>query len=340
MSSLQDKLTELFAAAFMKAGYGADLGKVVLSQRPDLGQYQCNGALPAAKQYKQNPRQIAQQVIDALETPEIFADLSLAGPGFINITLTDDTLAQHTRQLANDDRLGVPRVDQPRNVVIDFGSPNVAKPMHAGHIRTNVIGDSLQRLYRFTGDHVISDSHLGDWGTQMGMIIYEIGQRKPDLPYFDPDFSGPYPEDTPVTMAELEELYPAISARSEADPAIREVVKQVTVELQQGRPGYRALWQKIVDLSNAEQAEDFDVLDISFNYIFGESHYHDMIPAMLGHLKESGISQESQGAVVIRLSPEEGETNEIPPFILVKSDGGYMLRDNRSGNSRREGEPV
>jgi arginyl-tRNA synthetase len=323
MLSLKEKLTALFAGAFEACQFDPKFGEVVLSQRPDLGQFQCNGALPAARVYKQNPRQIAQAVLDALKDGGIFANLSVAGPGFINITLTDDFLAEHIQEMAADERLSCPPVENPRNVVIDFGSPNVAKPMHVGHLRSSIIGDSLQRLYRFRGDHVIGDNHLGDWGVQMGMIIYELSLRQPDLPYFDPDYSGPYPEEPPISIDELEELYPAIAARSETDPAVREAVRQATVDLQQGRPGYRALWQHMVNVSNAEQKADFETLGITFDHWYGESHYHNMIPPMIERLRETGHAQVSRGAVVVPLTPEE-EEQEIPPLILVKSDGAYM----------------
>ena len=321
MPSLKEKLTAIVSNAFEAAGFDPALGEVVVSQRPDLGQFQCNGALPAAKQYKQNPRQIAQVVLDHLSEPNIFSNLSLAGPGFINITLTDDYLAQHTREIATDERLSSPLVEEPRTVVIDYGSPNVAKPMHVGQLRTSVIGESLRHVYQFRGDHVIGDNHLGDWGLQMGMLIYEIGQRMPDLPYFDPDYSGPYPDPLPLTMDDFQVMYPSVSARSEADPAVREAVRQATVELQQGRPGYRALWQKMMEISNANQSDDFNMLGIEFDYVYGESHYHDMIPHMLAHLKEEGHVQRSEGALVIPLLPEDGR--EIAPLMLVKSDGGY-----------------
>ena len=321
MPSLKEKLTTIFGSAFEAAGFDPALGEVVVSQRPDLGQFQCNGALPAAKTYKKNPRQIAQAVLDHLPEPDIFADLSLAGPGFINISLSDDYLAQHIRQIAADDRLGSLPVKQPRTVVIDYGSPNVAKPMHVGQLRTCVIGESLRRIYQYRGDEVIGDNHLGDWGLQMGMLIYAIEQHMPDLPYFDPDYSGPYPDPLNLTVEDFQEMYPSVSARSEADPAVREAVRQATVELQQGRPGYRALWQKMVDISNANQDIDFKMLGIDFDYVYGESHYHDMIPAMLAHLKEDGHSQLSEGAVVIPLQPEDGR--ELAPLMLVKSDGGY-----------------
>ena len=321
MPSLKEKLTAIVSNAFEAAGFDPALGEVVVSQRPDLGQFQCNGALPAAKQYKQNPRQIAQVVLDHLSEPNIFSNLSLAGPGFINITLTDDYLAQHTREIATDERLSSPLVEEPRTVVIDYGSPNVAKPMHVGQLRTSVIGESLRHVYQFRGDHVIGDNHLGDWGLQMGMLIYEIGQRMPDLPYFDPNYTGPYPDSLPLTMDDFQVMYPSVSARSEADPAVREAVRQATVELQQGRPGYRALWQKMMEISNANQSDDFNMLGIEFDYVYGESHYHDMIPHMLAHLKEEGHVQRSEGALVIPLLPEDGR--EIAPLMLVKSDGGY-----------------
>lgn len=323
MSSLSQELSRLFARAFEARGLDPRYGDVVVSQRPELGQFQCNGALPAAKAAKVPPREVAQAVVDALPERDRFRDVSLAGPGFINVTLTDEALADFARRQAGGERLGCdPRLD-PETVLIDFGGPNVAKAMHVGHLRSSVIGDCLQRLFRFVGDRVVSDVHLGDWGTQMGMLLVEMRRRRPDLPYFDAAFAGPYPAEAPVTIADLEEMYPAASARAKADEAEAEAARQATRELQDGRPGYRALWQHFVDVSLAELRKDFGALGVDFDLWLGESHAHPRIAAMIERLKVSGAAVESEGAWVIPLPEAPGE-KELPPLLLVKSDGAVL----------------
>jgi arginyl-tRNA synthetase len=313
----------LFGDAFEANGLDRQFGEVTISQRPDLGQFQCNGALPAAKQKKENPRALAQAVLDALGERDIFKDLSLAGPGFINASLTDEFLGRWTAGIAADDRLGVATVETPRSVVIDFGGPNVAKAMHVGHLRSTIIGDSLQRVFRFAGDRVTSDVHLGDWGTQMGMLITELKRRRPELPYFDPENTGPFPEESPITIDDLEAMYPEASARSKSDPEAAEEARAATVELQRGRPGYRALWRHFVTISAEALKRDFGRLGIVFDLWMGESTVQPRIPAMLERLEREGHIQESQGARVIPIPPLE-DGREIPPLILVKSDGGVM----------------
>lgn len=325
MISIKNYLSELFTQAFTACGYDAKLGEVVLSNRPDLSQFQCNGALPAAKMHGKNPRAIAEQVLAQVQNQkaEIFAELTIAGPGFINITLSDSFLAEFIQAMANDDRFLCPLKADPETVVIDFGGPNVAKSMHVGHLRSAIIGDSLQRLYRFMGDRVISDIHLGDWGTQMGMLICELKQRQPDLIYFDAAYTGPYPAEAPITIDDLEAMYPIASAHCKSDPSALQAALQATVELQQGRPGYRALWQHFCQLSIATLKRDFAALGVSFDYWFGESRYHERIPAMLDRLKAGRFAQLSDGAWVIPVATE-ADANPMPPLILVKSDGGYL----------------
>jgi arginyl-tRNA synthetase len=323
VKSLLATLTDIFGDAFEAAGIERSLGEVVVSQRPELGQFQCNGALPAAKRLGQNPRTAAQAVLDALGSREIFADLSLAGPGFINITLTDEYLGRWASEVAADARLGVPTVESPRSVVLDFGGPNVAKAMHVGHLRSPIIGDSLQRLFRFLGDNVTSDVHLGDWGTQMGMLITELRREQPGLPYFDEAFTGPYPSESPVTIDDLESLYPRASARSKEDAEAKEAARIATMELQQGRPGYRALWRHFVDVSTVALKRDLGSLGVYFDLWLGESDAQPRIPAMIERLEREGFVEESQGARVIALPPEP-DGRELNPLILVKSDGGVM----------------
>jgi arginyl-tRNA synthetase len=323
VQSLLTKLASIFGDAFAANGLDRQFGEVTVSQRPDLGQFQCNGALPAAKQMKGNPRALAQSVLDALAEREIFSDLSLAGPGFINISLTNEYLSQWIGAVAGDDRLGCPLVAEQRSVVIDFGGPNVAKAMHVGHLRSTIIGDSLQRIFRFMGDRVTSDVHLGDWGTQMGMLITELERRRPDLPYFDADFTGPYPEQSPITIEDLEAMYPVASALAKSDATAMEQARTATVELQRGRPGYFALWQHFVRISAEALKRDFGSLGITFDLWMGESSVQPLIPEMLERLKSEGFMQESQGAWVIPIPPLENG-REIPPLIMVKSDGGVM----------------
>lgn len=326
MQALTERLTDLFADAFADAGYDRAYGEVVASSRPDLGDFQCNGALPAASDAGQNPRQIAQAVVEAVDDDarsETFASVELAGPGFINIRLQDGFLAQQIEQMAADERLGVPAVAEPQRVVLDYGGPNVAKPMHVGHLRASIIGDSLKRLFGFRGDHVVGDVHLGDWGLQMGMLIIEVRRRYPDLPYFDPDYGGPYPDESPVSMADLQEMYPAVSARCKEDAEAMEAARQATKELQEGRPGYRALWQHFVDVSVATLKSDFEELNIEFDLWLGESHADPYIPELVEGLRAGGHAYESEGALIMPIDRPDDKT-EIPPLMLLKSDGAAL----------------
>ncbi|MFW6063807.1 MAG: arginine--tRNA ligase [Chloroflexota bacterium] len=326
MKPITEKLSSLFSQAFATSGYDEVYGEVVPSNRPDLSDFQCNGALPAASEYKKNPRQIAQQVVDALDPQlreEVFSEVSLAGPGFINLRLSDRFLAQHVDEMRRDDRLGVPVVSRPRKVVLDFGGANVAKRMHIGHLRPTIIGDSLQRLFRFRGDRVVSDIHMGDWGLQMGMLIKEIEHRQPGLPYFDADYSGPYPEESPVDMDDLQEIYPAASARTKSDPEALEAARLATKDLQDGRPGYRALWQHIVDVSIDALKEDFERLGVTFDLWMGEADAHPRIEPMVRRLVREGYAEESAGAIIVTID-EPDDKAEIPPLMLLKSDGSVL----------------
>jgi arginyl-tRNA synthetase len=323
VKSLLSTLTDIFSDAFQAAGLDRTYGDVVVSQRADLGQFQCNGALAAAKEQKQNPRAVAQLVLDNLPQREIFAELSLAGPGFINIILTDDYLAGYLNRIAADERLSVEPVAEPKNVLVDYGGANVAKSMHVGHLRSAIIGESIKRVFRFMGDNVLGDVHLGDWGLQMGQLIVELKRERPDLPYFDPDFTGPYPEESPVTIRDLEVLYPQGSKRAKEDPEVAEAARQATMELQQHRPGYFALWRHFVNVSIVELKRDYGKLGVNFDLWLGESDVQDRLPAMIDGLRQQGHVESSQGAEVIYLPPQ-GEEKELNPLILVKSDGGVM----------------
>jgi len=322
MSSLSGALTDVVAQVFSELGLPAEYGRVTISNRPDLGQFQCNGALAAAKAAKQNPRAIAEQVLAKLQALPQLRDLSLAGPGFINLSLTDAALAQHANKIAADPRLAVAPKRRER-VVMDYGGANIAKPMHVGHLRAAIIGEALRRLFLFVGDHVVGDVHMGDWGLQMGMLISELEIREPDLPYFKVGFSGPYPTQSPVTLNELEELYPTANAACKADPARMERARMATAELQQGRPGYRALWQHFFDISVDAMKRDYGALGVHFDLWKGEACVDPLIPAMVETMKAKGIAELDKGALIVRVEKPE-DKKEIPPLILVKSDGAAM----------------
>ena len=322
-TSLLNQLSHIVGQVFDAAGLDKSYGKVVPSQRPELGQFQCNGALAAAKKVGRNPREIAEEVLTELEKTALFMDLSLAGPGFINMRLSDDFLLGHISDLAEDTHFGCRSTHTSQKVILDYGGPNVAKAMHVGHLRATIIGESLRRLRAFLGDDVVSDVHFGDWGLPMGLLLMEIEREQPDLPYFDTNFTGPYPKTSPVTVEELQELYPAASARSKEDPAFLESARIATFELQKGRAGYRALWQHMRDISIAETRTDFDLLGAQFTEWNGEADTNDHIPEMMARLKEEGYAEVSEGAIVVEVA-EDGDKKKMPPLILEKSDGAVM----------------
>ncbi|MCG8490660.1 MAG: arginine--tRNA ligase [Sneathiellales bacterium] len=322
-ASLLNQLSSLVGQVFTEMDLEPELGRVVISQRRELGQFQCNGALAAAKKARKNPREIAENVVQALEETGHFSELSLAGPGFINMSLTDQYLSDHFKALSSNAQFGARDGHKSEKVILDFGGPNVAKAMHVGHLRATIIGESLRRLREFLGDSVVSDVHFGDWGLPMGLLIKEIELTKPDLPYFDKNNEGPFPSESPVTVDELQELYPSASARSKEDAAFLERAREATFELQQGHAGYRALWQHMLDVSVAETKIDFDLLGAHFTEWNGEADTNELIPPMLERLKSENLSELSDGATVVRVE-EEGDKKEMPPLILQKSDGAVM----------------
>ena len=315
MTPLTEELGAIAGAAFAADGLPETLGRVQLSDRPDLAQFQCNGALAAAKQAKVNPRALAEKLVARLAANSIFSKVEVAGPGFINLTLSDTALEERASLVG---KAAVP--ENGRSMVIDFGGPNIAKPMHVGHLRSAIIGDSLQRLFRVNGWQVTSDVHLGDWGLQMGQLIGEIGHRGIAPVYFDASFKGPYPDKSPVTMDDLEEIYPAASAACKADPARLEEARRATAELQAGRPGYRALWQHFFDVSEQGLVREYSSLGIRFDLWKGEASVDRLIPPLIAMLKEKHVAVESEGALIVPVA-EPGDKKEMPPLILVKSDG-------------------
>ena len=323
MTSMRAKLTELVSAVVADLGYDPQYGEVVLSNRPDLSQFQCNGALPAAKKYGRNPRELAQEIADKLQTLPVFAAVSVAGPGFINLALTDAFLVEQLQALMADPRRGYAPTTTPRKFIVDYGGANVAKPMHIGHLRAAIIGESVKRLAHFAGHHVLGDVHLGDWGLQMGQVIAELADRHPDWRYFDAGFSGPYPDQSPITMAELDEIYPTASQRAKNDPAFMELARQATVELQAGRAGYYALWQHFVNVSVASLKADYADLNVHFDLWLGESDTQSLLDELIARLKNAGYAHESEGALVVDVTEPE-DKKELPPLLLVKSDGAVL----------------
>ena len=323
MEKLIDRLSAVVAEAFSAAGYDPACGRVTVSNRPDLCEFQCNGAMPAAKQHHKAPLVIAQDVVDRLQDGSVFASAEAVKPGFINLRVQPAYLAAHLEQMRQSERLGVTGECKPRGVVLDYGGPNVAKPLHIGHLRSAIIGESIKRIYRYFGDNVVGDIHLGDWGLQIGLIIAELERRKPDLPYFDESFTGPYPEEAPFTISELEEIYPTASARSKEDEPFAARAHEITFAVQQRRPGYYALWRHIMQVSVADLRKNYDNLNVSFDVWKGESDAQPYIPPMLEKLKAEGVLVESEGALVVPVA-EEGDRKELPPCILVKSDGATL----------------
>ena len=323
MKLLLDLLTEQVSGAFQAAGFDPKYGRVTLSNRPDLCEYQCNGALPAAKEYHKAPIQIASAVAEQLSSNPVFSSVEAVNPGFLNMKLSASYLADYVSEMAVSEHFGVESDPDAATVVVDYGGPNVAKPLHIGHLRSAIIGESIKRIYRFFGNNAIGDIHLGDWGLQMGLIIEEVHDRQPDLPYFDEDYTGDYPAEAPFTISELEEIYPCASAKSKVDEAFAARAHDATYKLQNGDRGYRAMWDHIMRISLADLKKNYDNLGVSFEVWYGESDAQPYIPEMLDIVKSKGLAIESEGALVVPVQ-EESDTKEIPPCILLKSDGATL----------------
>ena len=321
MKKILDIITEKMQRAFVDAGYDASFGRVTVSNRPDLCEYQCNGALSAAKQYKCAPIMIAKAVVEKLDEGD-YSLVEAVMPGFINLKLSDTFLQAYLEQMRTEEDFGVEKIGAGKTCVVDYGGANVAKPLHIGHLRPAIIGETLKRLHKFMGYNTIGDVHLGDWGLQMGLIIAELHERQPDLCYFDPDYTGEYPEEAPFTLSDLEEIYPTASGKKK-DPEFAEKAHTATFELQQGRRGYRAIWRHIMNISLPDLKRIYDVLNVHYEKWLGESDSHPYIPAMVADLKDRGLAVMSEGAWVIPVA-EEGDKKEVPPMILVKSDGSAI----------------
>lgn len=340
MTDLRTQLGEAVAAAFAAEGVDAVLARVTPSDRPDLADFQSNGALAAAKALKANPRELAAKVAARLEGDARLSSVEIAGPGFINLKLSDAALAARAAEVAADAaHAGAAVLAEPRTVVIDFAGPNVAKPMHVGHLRSSIIGESLKRLFRFRGDTVIGDAHFGDWGFQMGLLIVAVGDEGQNLPganAFLAEGDGPFPTEAPITLEDLERLYPQAAGQAKEDPAFRDRARKATAELQGGRPGYRALWKHFVAVSRTALEREFGALGVTFDLWNGESDADPVMAEMIAHLEQSGLLVEDDGARVVHVA-KPGETRKRkladgsvieapspPPLLVISSEGSAM----------------
>ena len=324
MKKILDLITDEVTKAFTECGYVAKYAKVTLSNRPDLCEYQCNGAMAAAKEYKKAPFMIADEVVEKLAANPIFAMAESVKPGFLNLKINEAYLADYVAKMQEDDgRFGCEATKAPKTIMIDYGGPNVAKPLHVGHLRSAIIGESVKRIGKFMGHNVIGDVHLGDWGLQMGLIITELKLRRPELVYFDDSYAGEYPAEAPFTISELEEIYPTASKKSKEDEAYKEAAMQATFELQHGKRGYQALLKHILNVSVTDLKRNYANLNVSFELWKGESDAQPYIPDMVQKMKDDGFAYISDGALVVDVK-EDTDTKEIPPCMILKSDGASL----------------
>ena len=323
MKKLAVYIEEVLKEAFKACEYDENFAKVTISNRPDLCEYQCNGAMAAAKTYRKAPIMIAGNVVEKLQENPVFESVEAVNPGFINLKVNKTFLADYLNRMLADSRLSVEEAKNPKTIVIDYGGPNVAKPLHVGHLRSAIIGESIKRMGRFLGHKVIGDVHLGDWGLQMGLIITELSKRKPELVYFDESYEGEYPKEAPFTVSELEEIYPTASGKSKTDEAYKNEALEATLQLQQGRRGYRALWKHIMEVSVNDLKKNYAKLKVDFDLWMGESDADAYIPDMVKYLKDEGYAYVDQGALVVDVK-EESDTKEIPPCMILKSDGASL----------------
>lgn len=321
--NLTDILNESVKEAFLKAGFDETFAKVSPSNRPDLCEYQCNGAMALAKTEHRPPIAIAEEIVSYLKENGVFSHVEALAPGFINLTVSTAFLARFTSSMADSERFLVRTEEKPKTVIVDYGGPNVAKPLHIGHLRSAIIGESVKRIIRYMGNHVIGDIHLGDWGTPIGLIIEELKERKPELCYFKEDYRGSFPDEAPFTVGELEEIYPAASAKSKIDEAFRERALSNTARLQKRDPAFLAIWEQIMKVSVADLKKNYEKLNVSFELWKAESDADPYIPEMIEDLKKRGIAHKSEGALVIDVSRED-DKREVPPCLIQKSDGASL----------------
>lgn len=329
-SNLSKRLGEEIGAIFQQLGFEPEFGQVVRATKPEFGDFQCNGALACAKKNGKNPRELASEIAILLSSNPNLTKVEVAGPGFLNLFLSDAAITNRANEIANDERKGASLIEKPRKIIVDYAGPNVAKSMHVGHLRATIIGDSLKRLFRFRGDQVWGDAHFGDWGFQMGLLIATLSIEHPELPYFDENFDGEYPKESPVTLADLERIYPEAAAKAKTDETYRNIARRATAELQAGRAGYRALWQHFVNVSREALKREFSALGVEFDLWLGESDADKFIPEMIEDLDHKKLLVEDQGAKVVfvhdKMVPAKdgGERPNVPPLLVVSSEGSAM----------------
>ncbi len=323
MEKLLDWISKEMMNAFEAAGYARELGKVSPSNRPDLCEYQCNGAMAGAKQYHKAPIMIANDVAAKLADSSVFEKAEAVAPGFLNLTLKNEFVGDYIKGMRAEEKYGLEEPKNPVKIVIDYGGPNIAKPLHVGHLRPAIIGESVKRIARYAGHDIIGDIHLGDWGQPMGLVINELKVRKPQLVYFDESYTGEYPKEAPFTISELEEIYPYASKRSKEDAQYKAAAMECTFKLQNGVRGYRALWDHIIAISVVDLKKNYEKLNVEFDLWNGESTVHDLIPKMVAYMKEGGYAHISEGALVVDVK-EETDTKEMPPCMILKSDGAAL----------------
>ncbi len=323
MKKILELLSEEMQGYFEKAGYDRELGKLSISNRPDLCEFQCNGAMAGAKKYKKAPIMIANEIAELAKESTLYSKIEAVSPGFLNLQVNPAIFKEYLEEMKNAPKYGVEEAKTPQSIVIDYGGPNVAKPLHVGHLRSAIIGESVKRIARFMGHTVIGDIHLGDWGLQMGLIMTELQERMPSLVYFDESFQGEYPKEAPFTITELEEIYPTASKKSKEEESFKEAAMEATFKLQNGDRGYRALWQHIMQVSVADLKKNYHSLNVDFDLWNGESDVQDRIPGMVSYMKEAGYAYESAGALVVDVK-EETDTKEVPPCMILKSDGASL----------------
>ena len=323
MESILEVLTKKFEAVFEKVSYDKSYATVGVSNRPDLCEFQCNGAMSLAKLYKKKPLDIALEVVEKLKEDKAFSKLEAVPPGFINMSLSNEFLSGYLQSMSKEEKFGINITDRKDKIIVDYGGANVAKPLHVGHLRSAIIGESIKRLGAYFGNEMIGDVHLGDWGLQMGLIIEQLKCDKPDLVYFDENYSSEYPKEAPFSLEELEEIYPKASARSKEDKEFRDKAQENTLKLQSGYAPYIAIWEHIMRISKADLKKNYDNLDVHFELWKGESDVQKYIEDLCKDLEERKIAYISDGALVVDIG-EEGDTKELPPCIIRKSDGAAL----------------
>lgn len=323
MQKILDLISEEVKKAFESAGYDAELGRVTLSNRPDLCEYQCNGAMAGAKKYHKAPIMIAQEVAEQLQQSDVLAEVSAVAPGFLNMKVKESFVKDYLIEMKDSEKFGLQMPEKPKKIIIDYGGANVAKPLHVGHLRPAIIGESVKRICRYAGHDVIGDIHMGDWGLQMGLVITELQKRQPDLIYFDDSYEGEYPAEAPFTISELEEIYPTASAKSKEDAEYKAAAMEATYKLQSGVRGHRALWNHMMRVSVDDLKKNYDNLDVEFDLWKGESDVQELIPGMVEMMKKGGYAYLSDGALVVDVK-EETDTKEMPPCMILKSDGASL----------------